>query len=196
MLVSQMPQKRQLLEARSDVDVVRPRRQDASPEPVRAVTVLQPSGTELVFQIFKGDRIRVLKTKIAESLGISLDRFRLKLVSDGIIIEDDDTNVVQCQSQHFTLIVEKNTVIHTYGPKIAGENIKYEAGGVVGQDGCIYFAPCDAARVLRIAADGNVEQVGPEILGDYKYGIVGQDGCIYFAPRFAARVLRIAAGGN
>ena len=68
----------------------------------------------------------------------------------------------------------------------------------VGQDGCIYFAPCIASRVLRIAVDGNVEQVRPEIPVDsvtWRYGaggVVGQDGCIYFAPCDASRVLCIA----
>ena len=69
------------------------------------------------------------------------------------------------------------------------------AGSVVGQDGCIYFAPGDAAKVLRITADGAVELLEPELpQGGHKYmagGVVGQDGCIYFAPGDAARVLRI-----
>ena len=69
---------------------------------------------------------------------------------------------------------------------------KYNASGVVGQDGCIYFAPYDAGKVLRITGEGNVELLEPEIPGHCKYsagGVVGQDGCIYFAPCDAVNVL-------
>ena len=94
--------------------------------------------------------------------------------------------------------------VEQIGPEIEGGGEdpytweKYRTRGVVGQDGCIYFAPSTACRVLHIAVDGNVEQVGPQISGDaetWRYvagGLVGQDGCIYFAPRDASRVLRIA----
>ena len=102
----------------------------------RDITVFQPSGRELVVQVFEGDQMKTLKGRLAETLGISLDRFRLKLVSDDTLIEDDDVCVVQCQSQYFTLILEKLTVIKEHGPTFP-DFYKYEATGVVGQDGCI-----------------------------------------------------------
>ena len=47
------------------------------------------------------------------------------------------------------------------------------------------IAPRYAGKVLRVSADGTVEQVGPEIPGDDKYagaaGAVAPNGSIYFA---------------
>ena len=36
-------------------------------------------------------------------------------------------------------------------PALPEGRYKYAAGGVVGQDGCIYFAPGGAGKVLRVS---------------------------------------------
>ena len=50
----------------------------------------------------------------------------------------------------------------------------------MGPDGCVYFAT-DGSKVLRVATDGVIDEVGPRISGVQK-GVVGPDGCIYFTP--------------
>merc|ERR1712224_1065631 len=69
---------------------------------------------------------------------------------------------------------------------------KYVAGGATGHDGCIYFAPYNAGKVLFINAEGGVELLEPELPeGEKKYfagGATGNDGCIYFAPCDAGKV--------
>merc|ERR550532_1309968 len=83
------------------------------------------------------------------------------------------------------------------GAELLGTD-KYEARGVLARDGCIYFAPRDAARVLRIDPQTEaVEYVGPELPGEDKYlsgGVLAPNGCIYFAPCDALRVLRVEPG--
>jgi len=61
-------------------------------------------------------------------------------------------------------------------PDIPGDleiltDYKYQAGGVLAQDGCVYFAPLWAGRVLRITAAGSVELLEPEIPGVYRYQV-------------------------
>ena len=68
--------------------------------------------------------------------------------------------------------------------EIPGGTNKYITGGVLDSNGCIYFAPFGAGKVLCINAEGNVELLEPEIPGDNKYhagGVLAPNGCIYCA---------------
>ena len=72
-------------------------------------------------------------------------------------------------------------------PELPDVRGKYIATGVLGQDGGIYFAPCNAGKVLRICAEGKVEllETGlPDVGGKYTQyytaaGVLGQDGGIW-----------------
>ena len=80
------------------------------------------------------------------------------------------------------------------GLSIGAPAAKYSAGGVLARDGCIYFAPDNAGKVLRITTGGAVELLEPEIEGLLKYsagGVLAQDGCVHFAPYDAGRILSI-----
>ena len=101
------------------------------------------------------------------------------LLSDGTLIDDDGAYVVQFQSSYLTLILEKIPVITHHGRGLSSSERRaweidpddvwaqgdVRAEGVVGHDGCIYFAPCHGSRVLRVASGGDVEHVGPKITG-------------------------------
>ena len=72
--------------------------------------------------------------------------------------------------------------------------LKY-TDGVLASDGCIYAAPFNAKRALRIdPVARTATMIGDELGfkgGDWFTGAVGGDGCLYFPPRDASRVLRI-----
>jgi len=71
---------------------------------------------------------------------------------------------------------------------------------VLGEDGCIYAAPCSAQRVLKVnCARDAVEFIGPELPeGPWKFCslVAGPDGCLYAPPCTSGRALRVdcAAG--
>ena len=73
---------------------------------------------------------------------------------------------------------------------------KGEEGGASAPNGCIYFVPSGAGKVLCINAQGKVELLEPNIPGGDKYiagGVLAPNGCIYFAPCSAGKVLCIDA---
>jgi hypothetical protein len=72
--------------------------------------------------------------------------------------------------------------------------VQYESGGVVAQNGYMYFAPSKASKVLSIRMeDHKVAFIGPALAGgNRKYrarGVLASNGCIFFAPYQAKKVL-------
>merc|ERR1712130_100173 len=81
------------------------------------------------------------------------------------------------------------------GPELGAQD-EYSPGGIVGTDGRIYFAPCDAERMLCVdPATGSIELVGLSDGLDYKYHgdgtVSSRNGCLYWAPCRASRILSL-----
>ena len=58
-------------------------------------------------------------------------------------------------------------------------------------DGCIYFMPHSARRIMKIDPNNNdtISSVGDE-LGQYIGTVVGIDGCVYGIPRDSKRIIK------
>ena len=161
------------------------------------VCVRQLSGQEIQVNVKDDEPVELLKRKIATRLGIDFERRLLELACGDEKIEDVKTCIRDLPHLMLNLVLTRLVLVEQLEPELPQGGHKYWAGGVGGQNGCIYFAPCNAGRVLRVDAEGNVEQLEPELpQGGSKYcagGAVGQDGCIYFAPCNAGKVLRVNA---
>ena len=84
--------------------------------------------------------------------------------------------------------------METLGPEITGPSHKYMRAGVLAPNGCIYFAPYEAKKVLCITAEGIVQTLGPEMRGHNKYwagGVLAPNGVMYFPSPFSDKVLSI-----
>ena len=62
-------------------------------------------------------------------------------------------------------------------------------------DGCIYFMPADAHRIMKLYPNNNdaMSSVGDDLGDDcYKYSgtVVGIDGCVYGIPIWSRRILK------
>ena len=72
-------------------------------------------------------------------------------------------------------------------------------GGVMAGDGCVYFFPSDASRVLQVnLKTEKARLIGPEYIGLNKWqnGFKAEDGSCYAIPCNASKVLKIANGGH
>ena len=91
------------------------------------------------------------------------------------------------------------------GYEIEG-NSKY-SGGVRASNGCIYFAPNSAMKVLKYNPRANtIQYIGSaykssgkwddETIGKWCGGTQGSDGCLYFAPLEKSQILRVDPSNN
>jgi hypothetical protein len=78
-------------------------------------------------------------------------------------------------------------------------------GGVVGQDGYVYFIPSDAERVVQVDVKRNIaREIGPNLKFDepirnnkWQNGFLSKtDGAIYAIPLKAQTVLRVETGAQ
>eukprot|EP00971_Amphidinium_carterae_P254352 5049547-Amphidinium_carterae.1 len=74
---------------------------------------------------------------------------------------------------------------------LGGYEFKYQSAVAVGD--CVYAIPENAKQVLRISCKtGDVQQIGPQLDGDWKYfSAVAVADCVYAAPCDAKLVLCI-----
>ena len=83
--------------------------------------------------------------------------------------------------------------METVGPEIKGHG-NYMRAGMLAPNGCIYFVPYEARKVLCITGEGIVQTVGPELRGRNKYwtkGVLASWGVMYFHSPFSDNVLSI-----
>ena len=171
------------------------------------VCVAQPSGNQMLFEISKEEPVKNLRLMIIKRLQMDTRQFRLQLVCGETEVADASCIRNLPRLQVTLVIQEKLVLIRELELELQGfpENHHFHGAawgaGVVGPGGSIYFAPMEGVKVLRITAEGSIEQVGPKLsfFTTAKYtarGVAGKHGCIYFAPDNAGKVLRITAEGN
>ena len=74
-------------------------------------------------------------------------------------------------------------------PELPNIQAKYLAAGIMGQDGCIYFAPCCAGKVLRISTKGGVEVL--MVSNKHNDGLIFPKGTFLFISVWANSVLTL-----
>ena len=123
------------------------------------ICVNKPDGEEMHFTILEEPQVKVLQCRTAHALGMNYDRHAFDLASGDQKTEHLDTCIGELPSLCFSPALRRLTLVRGTGPELRGK-CTYRAGGVVGHDGCMYFAPYCGERVLRITAEDVVEQVG------------------------------------
>ena len=127
------------------------------------ISLEQISGKRNSLGAVADEKILGLKARVEAQMGLDTKRLRVAIVSALNELADTDA-VPECPELKLTLVIRKIDCFEQVGPEMRGCS-KYIGAGVVTPSGCIYFAPSCAGKVLRVSADGAIEQVGPEIPG-------------------------------
>jgi len=96
------------------------------------------------------DSLQDLRRAIARDLGLDFENHSFKLACRTTVLADDDACVSELPSPRVMVVVQKLATVGMLEPEIPGGDGKYWAAGVLAPNGCIYFAPCHAAKVLSI----------------------------------------------
>merc|ERR1719253_1999186 len=173
---------------------------EAEEPPRKRVRVTQAlAGNAMDFSIAATERVRDLQQKIAKEMGRDPRTYNFELICGDTKIQDVNRRIADLPSLDLGLILRKKGVVKTIDTSIGPSERNFVAGGVVGQDGCIYFAPNNHRQVLRISAEGAVELLDtelPEGMSHYWAKGVALGSSIYFAPCNAAKVLCINTEGR
>ena len=100
-----------------------------------------------------------LKLLIATRLGFVRGR-HIRLFSGERAIVDSEL-ASQVSDLPLQAVLDTIVVAEMIGPELEGSD-KFQAGGILASNGCIYYAPYDARRVLCVNPEaGTVEMIGP-----------------------------------
>ena len=127
----------------------------------RTIYVSRLNGEELEFAMGKRQRITDLKRKLARHLGVDTKERQLELALGDATVNDANTYIEDLPSERLTLITKKLVVVRKLVPNISGK-LKYWAGGVLAQDGSVYFAPyymcdiCHARLIMFVRTDHDI----------------------------------------
>jgi len=75
---------------------------------ISTITVVRPNGSEMLFEVRGDEEVKDLQTRVADRLGIDLQRHQLELASGDTKIEDVSAHIRDLpDSSHLTLILKR-----------------------------------------------------------------------------------------